>query len=782
MKPIGTCRRPPAGGGRTGRCGSIIVRRCTPPPRPRGIARSAAADADLLAQRAGHGARRRPRVGHLDDLVTTTELGVELTVVRVAVGADAAPTWATAPRARWRRRHRRGSGQRQTRQIATATTEATGVTDGNRRTAGPLERSAGQGRGRPGGWASRPSTEPASRRVVRFARSAHGAAREPRAGVGWYAPLPEGADDVGRTQTVRLHPAVSLLLRITVSVGMIAVLLWRAPDIDTAELVPEPHDRHVRLARRRRGRSPWPAWSWPRCAGSRCSTPSASAPACAGCSRTPWRASSCPTSCPPPSAATSCASPGCHATPASPPTRSRRSCSSGSPAGWCSPSSPWSASRSTPACVELGTATTVALAARGVHPGPARRHPHRRLEPALRRPLRRCARAGGASPAPSISASPAPGPPPLGPGRAGRRLRLPVRARALRRRRRPCPRPAAGRSHRAARVLPGRAHRAGPAHRHLGPRHPRGCVRALPRTPRRRRPSRPSHSACCSTCSTSPSASSARRRSPWRRPVPSAHRPRRDRSTPVRDHRPRSNTTTLGSRHELGCGGGASCCSSSPSTSCTRSSGTCSARRARATTSTPPSPSSTPARSSTSSGPWACTSRPTSSSGTSTSRPWASSASGTSSTAPPTSSSPPAPCSGCSAATRPATRCWRTTLGLTTARRPHRVRRLLAHAAPPARRSRAATARASSTPPSRGGRGTDGEKIVDGCDRYGYVDTLAVHGGWISFDDEKAAEVTNQYAAMPSMHMGWSTWSMLVLLPHGPPALAAGAGHRCIRA
>lgn len=56
-------------------------------------------------------------------------------------------------------------------------------------------------------------------------------------------------------------------------------------------------------------------------------------------------------------------------------------------------------------------------------------------------------------------------------------------------------------------------------------------------------------------------------------------------------------------------------------------------------------------------------------------------------------------------------------------------------------------------------------KTAEGCDRYGYVDTLAVHGGWISFDDEKAADLTNQYAAMPSMHMGWSTWSALVLLP-----------------
>lgn len=58
-----------------------------------------------------------------------------------------------------------------------------------------------------------------------------------------------------------------------------------------------------------------------------------------------------------------------------------------------------------------------------------------------------------------------------------------------------------------------------------------------------------------------------------------------------------------------------------------------------------------------------------------------------------------------------------------------------------------------------------GDKSVEGCDRYGYVDTLVVHGGWISFDDERAAELTNQYAAMPSMHIGWSVWSALVLAP-----------------
>lgn len=37
---------------------------------------------------------------------------------------------------------------------------------------------------------------------------------------------------------MRIHPAVSLLLRVLVSAGMITVLLWRAPDFDLAELVP----------------------------------------------------------------------------------------------------------------------------------------------------------------------------------------------------------------------------------------------------------------------------------------------------------------------------------------------------------------------------------------------------------------------------------------------------------------------------------------------------------------------------------------------------------------
>lgn len=55
------------------------------------------------------------------------------------------------------------------------------------------------------------------------------------------------------------------------------------------------------------------------------------------------------------------------------------------------------------------------------------------------------------------------------------------------------------------------------------------------------------------------------------------------------------------------------------------------------------------------------------------------------------------------------------------------------------------------------------EQQVEDCHGDGMVDTLAVHGGWLSFEDEEVAEVSNQYAAMPSMHTGWSTWSAFVM-------------------
>lgn len=48
---------------------------------------------------------------------------------------------------------------------------------------------------------------------------------------------------------------------------------------------------------------------------------------------------------------------------------------------------------------------------------------------------------------------------------------------------------------------------------------------------------------------------------------------------------------------------------------------------------------------------------------------------------------------------------------------------------------------------------------------YGYVDTLKVIGGLWSFDSGAVAKVSNQYAAMPSLHAAWATWCALVLRP-----------------
>jgi hypothetical protein len=48
---------------------------------------------------------------------------------------------------------------------------------------------------------------------------------------------------------------------------------------------------------------------------------------------------------------------------------------------------------------------------------------------------------------------------------------------------------------------------------------------------------------------------------------------------------------------------------------------------------------------------------------------------------------------------------------------------------------------------------------------YGYVDTLAEIGGLWSFDSGTMKSISNQYAAMPSLHFGWAVWSALVLWP-----------------
>ncbi len=48
---------------------------------------------------------------------------------------------------------------------------------------------------------------------------------------------------------------------------------------------------------------------------------------------------------------------------------------------------------------------------------------------------------------------------------------------------------------------------------------------------------------------------------------------------------------------------------------------------------------------------------------------------------------------------------------------------------------------------------------------FGFVDTLSAYGGPWAFDSETVASVSNQYAAMPSMHIGWATWCALAVWP-----------------
>ncbi len=46
---------------------------------------------------------------------------------------------------------------------------------------------------------------------------------------------------------------------------------------------------------------------------------------------------------------------------------------------------------------------------------------------------------------------------------------------------------------------------------------------------------------------------------------------------------------------------------------------------------------------------------------------------------------------------------------------------------------------------------------------YHYVDTLKTIGGLWDFDSGAMQKVSNQYAAMPSLHFGWSLWCGIVL-------------------
>ena len=50
-------------------------------------------------------------------------------------------------------------------------------------------------------------------------------------------------------------------------------------------------------------------------------------------------------------------------------------------------------------------------------------------------------------------------------------------------------------------------------------------------------------------------------------------------------------------------------------------------------------------------------------------------------------------------------------------------------------------------------------------DTYHIVDTLRTYGGLWSFDSGPMTAVSNQYAAMPSLHFAWSSWCALCVIP-----------------
>lgn len=63
-------------------------------------------------------------------------------------------------------------------------------------------------------------------------------------------------------------------------------------------------------------------------------------------------------------------------------------------------------------------------------------------------------------------------------------------------------------------------------------------------------------------------------------------------------------------------------------------------------------------------------------------------------------------------------------------------------------------------------------RLLGDCGPYGacrpdspYVDTVSDVGGIWSFESSGMEAISNQYAAMPSLHIGWALWCALLLVP-----------------
>lgn len=67
--------------------------------------------------------------------------------------------------------------------------------------------------------------------------------------------------------------------------------------------------------------------------------------------------------------------------------------------------------------------------------------------------------------------------------------------------------------------------------------------------------------------------------------------------------------------------------------------------------------------------------------------------------------------------------------------------------------------------PTEYGAGVPGNPGAYATKDYGFHDTLEEVGGLWSFDSGTMKTLSNQYAAMPSLHCAWATWCTLVLWP-----------------
>lgn len=70
-------------------------------------------------------------------------------------------------------------------------------------------------------------------------------------------------------------------------------------------------------------------------------------------------------------------------------------------------------------------------------------------------------------------------------------------------------------------------------------------------------------------------------------------------------------------------------------------------------------------------------------------------------------------------------------------------------------------------------------RLLGDCGPFGacrpdqpFVDTVIDVGGIWSFESSGMEAISNQYAAMPSLHIGWALWSALILVPRLRPVWA----------